>query len=72
MYMSKLKEAKLFVIVLITIGVVIMLCLTVLIIPDIMAFHGTLERYQHTTQAVAEEGGLGKHIYRLPTGIKDL
>lgn len=57
---------------LITIGVVIMLCLSVLIIPDIMAFQGTLERYQHTTQAVAEEGGLGKHIYRLPTGIKEL
>ncbi|MCS2327014.1 hypothetical protein NXV84_07680 [Bacteroides fragilis] len=46
--------------------------LSIIIIPEIMAIQKTLNSYQEFTQDAAEEGGLGKYIYRLPMGLKEL
>ena len=57
---------------LIGISIVIIMGLSIIIIPEIMAIQKTLNSYQEFTQDAAEEGGLGKYIYRLPMGLKEL
>lgn len=57
---------------LIGISIVIIMGLSIIIIPEIMAIQKTLNSYQEFTQDAAEEGGLGKYIYRLPMGLKEI
>lgn len=56
----------------IIIGTVVIVSLSVVIIPEVMTIQKTLDSYQNFTQDLAEEGGFGKYIYRLPTGLKEI
>lgn len=54
------------------IGLGVCVFLGTIILPEVISIQSTLSGYVDYTQEAAEEGGLGKYIYRLPIGIKQI